>query len=205
MKRVRFLLSIAATALAFFNGTQVLAEQETIVAIRHGEKPAAGLGQLSCKGLNRALALPKILIGKYGKANLIFAPDPSEKVSDLKTKYSYVRPVLTIGPTAIQLGLPVNAEIGYSHASTLLDEVTKKENENAVIFVAWEHFALNELAKKLLKKYDGDPSAVPDWPYDDFDRIYVFKITKNDGKPEIEFHVDHENLNDSLSNTCPGQ
>ena len=29
---------------------------ETIVMLRHGEKPAGGLGQLSCKGLNRALS-----------------------------------------------------------------------------------------------------------------------------------------------------
>lgn len=67
------------------------AEQETIVTIRHGEKPVAGLELLSCKGLNRALALPKIRIGNYGKASLTFAPNPSETVSDLKVKYSYVR------------------------------------------------------------------------------------------------------------------
>ena len=205
MSRAQFLLSIAATALALSCCAKVPAEQETIVAIRHGEKPAAGLGQLSCRGLNRALALPKILNGRYGKANLIFAPDPAEKVSDGKQRYFYLRPLLTIGPTAIQLGLPVNVEIGYSHVSTLLDELTKKENENAVIFVTWEHFALNKLAQELLKKYNKDPSAVPDWPNDDFDRIYVFKIKKSSGKPEIEFRMDQENLDDSLSNACPGQ
>ena len=39
---------------------------ETIVCIRHGEKPPGGLGQLTCQGLNRALALPKVLLGKFG-------------------------------------------------------------------------------------------------------------------------------------------
>ena len=29
---------------------------ETVVFVRHGEKPEKGLGQLSCRGLNRALA-----------------------------------------------------------------------------------------------------------------------------------------------------
>jgi hypothetical protein len=43
------------------------ASGETIVLIRHGEKPDSGLGQLTCKGLNRALALPALLIGRYGK------------------------------------------------------------------------------------------------------------------------------------------
>jgi hypothetical protein len=36
---------------------------ETIVLIRQGEKPALGLGQLNCQGLNRALALP-VVIGR---------------------------------------------------------------------------------------------------------------------------------------------
>jgi len=41
-------------------GTTIHAE-ETIVFFRHGEKPSAGLGQLTCQGLNRALALPDVL------------------------------------------------------------------------------------------------------------------------------------------------
>jgi len=31
---------------------------ETIVFLRHGEKPQRGLGQSTCQGLNRVLALP---------------------------------------------------------------------------------------------------------------------------------------------------
>ena len=55
---------------------------ETIVMVRHGEKPLQGLGQLTCKGLNRALALPNVLIGRYGKPDFIYAPNPSVQVSD---------------------------------------------------------------------------------------------------------------------------
>ncbi len=33
---------------------------ETLVFVRHGEKPAQGYGQLNCQGLNRALALPAV-------------------------------------------------------------------------------------------------------------------------------------------------
>jgi hypothetical protein len=29
--------------------------------VRHGEKPPHGLGQLDCRGLNRALALPALI------------------------------------------------------------------------------------------------------------------------------------------------
>ncbi len=51
---------------------------ETIVFVRHGEKPAAGLGQLDCQGLNRALALPPV-IAAFGKVDAIFAPNPSQQ------------------------------------------------------------------------------------------------------------------------------
>ena len=82
---------------------------ETIVVLRHGEKAVGGLGQLNCMGLNRSLALPKLLIGRFGRADAIFAPNPASRVREnsFSTRsYSYVRPLATIEPTAIQLGLP---------------------------------------------------------------------------------------------------
>src|ERR1035441_5817659 len=68
---------------------------ETIVCIRHGEKPRGSLGQLSCRGLNRALALPKVLFAKYGSPQFVFACNPTQKVKG----YFYVRPLATIEPT----------------------------------------------------------------------------------------------------------
>jgi len=61
---------------------------ETIVCIRHGEKPPAGLGQLTCQGLNRALRLPQVLLTKYGKPDFIFAPDPNQIIM--------IRPVTSV-------------------------------------------------------------------------------------------------------------
>ncbi|HKN29694.1 MAG TPA: hypothetical protein VJY34_18125, partial [Roseiarcus sp.] len=43
------------------------AAEETIVFVRHGEKPAAGLGQLDCRGLNRSLELPAVINAMFGK------------------------------------------------------------------------------------------------------------------------------------------
>src|SRR4051794_31505509 len=40
---------------------------ETVVFLRHGEKPPGGLGQISPQGLNRALALSEVLPKMYGK------------------------------------------------------------------------------------------------------------------------------------------
>jgi hypothetical protein len=69
--------------------------------------------------------------------------------------------------------------------------------------VAWEHAELNDFAKLMLKSFGQDPSAVPKWPDDDYDRIYIFKITEIHGKPNLLFQVDHEGLNNSLIETCP--
>ncbi len=55
---------------------------ETIILIRHGEKPHDGLGQLNCQGLNRALALPAVIAKKYGGPGAVFAPDPAQQKED---------------------------------------------------------------------------------------------------------------------------
>jgi hypothetical protein len=55
---------------------------ETIVFIRHGEKPEGGFGQLNCQGLNRALALAPIIAKSFGRPDAIFAPNPSHPKED---------------------------------------------------------------------------------------------------------------------------
>ena len=201
-KPARFLLN-AICLLVFISCARA---QETIVAIRHAEKPPTSLGQLTCKGLNRALALPKVLIPRYGKPDRIYAPDPGTRVGQLgNLSYSYVRPLMTIEPIAIQLEMPVNALIGFKNVGQLRKELLAPENANSVIYLAWEHVYLNEFAKELLKAYGKDPSVVPDWPNDEYDRIYIFKITKVGEKKDLTFSVEQQGLTDSLSDKCPGQ
>jgi hypothetical protein len=164
------------------------------------------LGQLTCKGLNRALALPKVLISRYGKPDRIYAPDPGTRIGQLgNLSYSYVRPLMTIEPIAIQPEMPVNALIGFKNVGQLRKELLASENANSVIYLAWEHAYLNQFAKRLLKAYGKDPSLVPDWPNDEYDRIYVFRIKDVDGKKDLTFSVEQQGLTDSLSDKCPGQ
>jgi hypothetical protein len=167
---------------------------ETIVCIRHGEKPKDGLGQLNCQGLNRALALPDVLLKKFGRPQFIFAPSPSQKV-DGKIGYYYVRPLMTIEPTAIACGLPVNTEFGFKEIKGLEAELKKPEYQNATIFVAWEHGLLDQFAKNMLADNGGNASEVPPWPGKDFDTIFVFKLRHSGSRPPLEFSIDHENLN----------
>ena len=173
---------------------------QTLVCLRHGEKPKGGLGQLTRRGLNRALALPKVLLEKYGKPQFVFAPDPIQKVDD--NKYYYVRPLATIEPTAIRCGLPVNTQFGFREIKGLENELQKTNYLGATVFVTWEHVLLDQFVKDLVKDNGGDPKQVPDWPGGDYDTIFLVKITRAENGNSVAFTIDHENLN-GLSEDCP--
>lgn len=174
---------------------------ETLVCIRHGEKPAGGLGQLTCQGLNRALALPKVLLARYGKPDYVFAPNPVQKV-DRGGTYNYIRPLMTIEPTAVQCGLPVNTEYGYKEIEALQEELQQPKYKSSVVFVAWEHVWLDKFAKALLTCDGGDAQQVKEWPSDDYDTIYVFKITHVGGHSYATLTIEKEGLN-GLPSDCP--
>lgn len=194
-------------ACSHSSAPKLSANGETIVMIRHGEKPAAGLGQLTCKGLNRALALPSLLIGRYGKPDFIYAPNPSVQVKDHSANgYSYIRPLATIEPTAIRLGMPVNAQIGYDQIDLLEQALLQPAYAHSLIFVAWEHGRLHDFAEQMLKSYGTNQDQVPDWPGSDYETIYVFHITRTgqNGAPQARLDVQQEGLTNSLSDSCPG-
>lgn len=173
---------------------------ETIVCLRHGEKPKGGLGQLTCRGLNRALALPDVLLGKYGTPQFVFAPNPTQKVDP--GGYYYVRPLVTIEPTAIRLGMPINTEFGYREIHGLENELDKPQYRSATVFVAWEHILLDQFVQNLVKDHGGNPTQVPPWPGNDYDTIFLVKITHSGKDTSVTFTIDHENLN-NLSDNCP--
>ena len=112
---------IAGLALSGATAAAALAEptEERIVFVRHGEKPPGGLGQLNCRGLNRALALPAFIAAHFGRPDAIFAPNPAKQKKDDGKPYDYVRPLITIEPSAIAFGLPVDAEIGFADVERL--------------------------------------------------------------------------------------
>jgi hypothetical protein len=197
--------SHGAQGLQEASGSQVShgSKGETIVLIRHGEKTAQELGQLSCRGLNRALALPDVLIKRYGRADYIYAPNPSVEVQKGNGPLrSYVRPLATIEPTAIRLGLPVNTQIGFNDIETLQKELMQPAYANALIFVAWEHEYLYKFARQMLVSGGKNPDTVQEWPGNDYDTIYIFHVVQSNGSREISFKTEHEKL-DHLSDACP--
>lgn len=175
---------------------------ETIVMVRHGEKPAAGLGQLTCQGLNRALGLPRVIEAKFGKPDFIFAPDPAQQKDDRGTEYDYVRPLATIEPSAVFFGMPVNTSIGYSKAGDLRRALLQPQYKDSTILVGWEHTIIEKLARRVMSDNGGDAASVPRWPSDDFDSIYVLRITRSGDTTHAAFVQDHEGL-DNQPVDCP--
>lgn len=170
---------------------------ETIVCVRHGEIPFNQLGQLNCRGLNRALALPKVLLAKYGPPQFVFACNPTQKLYG----YYYVRPLATVEPTAIRCGLPVNTQFGYRQIDGLEQELLKQKYEGSTIFIAWEHAELDKFVKNLVRSNGGNSAQVPLWSGNDFDGIFVVKIIHSKSQNSVVFKIDHEGLND-LSDDC---
>ena len=197
-------VAVITISLLLLNGAPAWSDDavETIVLVRHGEKPDKGLGQLDCQGLNRALALPSVIAKTFGTPRAIFAPDPSEQAVDHGVSYDYVRPLATIEPTAIFFGLPINADFGVSNTDGLRAAVEQPLYRDALVVVAWEHRLIETIARALLTAHGGDAALVPKWPSDDFDSIYVVTITRTRNAEKATFAHRHEGL-DGQPDTCP--
>lgn len=178
---------------------------QTLVFLRHGEKPAGGLGQLNCQGLNRALDLATLLPEKFGKANYVFAANPTRNVEEgeLDNSYSYIRPLMTISPSAIKLGLPVNIHFSANDTSDLADELLHDKYHNSVIYTAWSHGYLPELINTVASEASGkDAKIIDDWESADYDSLYVLTLTWHNGKASVQSQVYKQGL-DNGSQVCP--
>ncbi|MBV8635658.1 MAG: histidine phosphatase family protein [Burkholderiaceae bacterium] len=181
---------------------------ETLVFVRHGEKPAQGFGQLSCQGLNRALALPAVIAAKFGKPDVIFAPDPGQQKDDSGHLYYYVRPLATIEPTAVQFQLPIQTPYGFSQIDKLGTALVDPAYRNKLVVVAWEHKEIETMVRQMLSAHGGNAADVPKWQGDDFDSIYIVKLrwengsAGSPGSPHATFQHSQEGLN-GRSPDCP--
>ena len=178
---------------------------QTLVFLRHAEKPAGGLGQLNCQGLNRAIDLSTLLPEKFGKADYVFAANPTRNVEEgeLDNSYSYIRPLMTISPAAIKLGLPVNIEFSANDTSDLARELIEDKYHNSTIYTAWSHGYLPELINKVAgTAVGGKQNITDDWSGDDFDSLYVLTLTWHNGKASLQSHSYKQGL-DHGKETCP--
>lgn len=200
MASLALVLALASTQAVAAEGTL---QTQTIVFVRHGEKQAGGLGQLECQGLNRSLALPAVIAKKFDKPLAIFAPNPARQRDDNGKSYNYIRPLATIEPTAIALGMPVNADYKASDTKGLEAALKRPSLANGTVLVAWEHRLIVQIVRDIIAAYGGNVSVVPKWKGDDFDSIYVVRIARGAIKT-VSFEQDQEGLN-GQSAICLGQ
>ena len=166
----------------------------TFVFFRHGEKPDNASGQLTCKGLNRALKLPRVLLSRYGNPDALYASAPKEDKTG-----SSLRPLSTLIPLAVQVSQPVILRFHADKPNKLVADLLT-EKAVPLTFISWEHKNLVTAARRLVEKTGGDAGQVPDWSATDFDSVYVVKI--DDNQHFKSFKQDAEGLN-GVSSDCP--
>lgn len=211
-RRRHWLLSLTLTAIAVPLALEAVESRaqpvdgtQTLVFLRHAEKPGEGLGQLNCQGLNRALDLATLLPERFGKADYVFAANPSRHVEEgsKDQSYSYIRPLMTISPSAIRLGLPVNIDYRANDTDALAEELLRDKYRNATVYTAWSHGYLPDLINAVAGKALGEKRVITeDWSGDDFDTLYVLTLTWHDGKASLLSRNVRQGLNDG-AHSCP--
>ncbi|SUJ35385.1 Uncharacterised protein [Serratia marcescens] len=204
LSQIRFILmitlkSLLQHALLMTFGSLLLTAftvqaETTVVFLRHGEKTEAPTGQLTCKGFNRALALPSVLLTRFGQPDAIYAAAPKQNKTG-----SSLRPLSTILPTAIRAEHPVILKYHATETDGLVSDLLSTSNRKQWVFVSWEHKNLVVAAKTLVNRTGGDPQQIPSWPGHDFDSLYIVKL--NDQGRFVSFSEESEGLNE-VSDRC---
>jgi len=180
---------IWAVLFACIAYTQILPKNVAlkVVIIRHGEKPANG-DNLSCAGLNRALALRTVLDTITGKPDHTYVP-----TIITGTKTNSVRMFQTVTPFAVQKNLTINSSFKETDTTGAAKDVL---NRRGVVLMVWDHANIPPLAKAL-----GVPGKLT-WNGTDFDSIWIieFRETKEKNLKFLSFTIGQENI--KPSNTC---
>jgi hypothetical protein len=156
---------------------------QTVVIIRHAEKPEKGKN-LNCQGLNRSLKLPAVLYSKFGIPGSIYVPSLDNNEST-----GHARMFQTVIPLAAKYNLKINSRYGEMDTATLAKEIRGKKG---FVLVVWQHSIIPSIVRAL-----GVQGFKMHWGDNDYDSIWI--ITFQKGIAKISF--DKEGLAPSTS--CP--
>ena len=98
--------------------------------------------------------------------------------------------------------MPVNVQFAFIDDKKMAVELTQENYNNATVFVAWEHHLARKIAENIMTNINGQTPNLPKWNDEDFDSIYVVKITKVNDKSQATFTLMQQDLN-NLSKNCP--
>jgi hypothetical protein len=170
---------------------QMAGKAPKIMIIRHAEKPAgkvAGVDEtgassahdLSVRGWQRAGALACLFAPAHGplqnallaKPAFIFAsaaatdPEPG----DTKSRRSEE----TVTPLAHLIGVDISLKFGKGQETALAKAA---QACNGPVLIAWRHEGINAIAGSIL----GAEVALPSWPKERFDVVYVLTLNPSTG------------------------
>ncbi len=187
-------LSFAVCLLFVFTSAGFIGRavaQDSVIILRHGEKPKKG-DNLNCKGLNRAIALPRMLESRYGVPDYIYVPKMKE---GNVTKHS--RMFQTVTPLAARYNISINTKFEKTDSTGVAKELKAlmtKNHKKGNILVVWEHHNAMPISRAL-----GVPaSQVPVWADDDYDSIWIITGA---GTRNAKLTVAQEGLN-GVSENC---
>lgn len=168
----RCLLAPLALSVGVVMLTDVRAADDLrVVIIRHGEKPANG-DNLSCQGLNRALALPDVLAQKFGKPDFTYVP-----ALKLGKESKHARMFQTVTPFAVQQDLTINSRYAESDVAGLARDVVQR---SGLVLIVWEHSQIPPLAKAL------GIQRPPEWSGEDFDSIWIIRLASGKATMSVD-------------------
>ena len=157
---------------------------ETLYLMRHAEAhptPDWDDGNYVAAGQWRALDLPNALRGKISP-DQVYSIDPAQALPSGNSKWSYVRPSLTVEPYAIANNLPYRlaSDFQFFDAATVTPATidfffNNPQFSNHRILLAWEHEHFAPLVNALLKSY-GSSQTVADWASGDYDSIWTITL-----------------------------
>lgn len=150
-----------------------------VIIIRHAEKPDSG-SNLSCKGLNRALELSKVLYNKYKLVDHIYTPQMrTGEITSSSRMYQ------TIVPYAVKYNLNIDSQFNLGEEVLLAKTIS---NQTGIVLIVWKHKCIPNLIHAL-----GIADTSIKWKEHDFDSIWI--ISYQNGKAILSF--DKENISPS--------
>jgi hypothetical protein len=155
-----------------------------VVLIRHGEKPPKGFN-LSCRGFNRSLELPKVITSLFGIPDFIYVPT-------LKSgnTINSVRMYQTVVPLAVKYNLNVNTIHDQLDTAGVVDDIKKK---SGTILLVWD---LRNILP-IVRNFGIDTKNLK-WHESDFDSVWIIDFLKSNGEILIpKLSMTKENINPS--------
>lgn len=201
-------------------GQLASATDKYVIFIRHGEKwdlESTG-GELTCLGLNRALAFSYFVKQKYGNPDVIMGASLTSQMSPppanqpTLAQYYYASRVLEkIMPYAVLSGQSIRALPLNLEGTQLQDTINSLVNTpaNHLIIFAWESANAARIADAIIQNNWTIPTGTNNpfyWNSDDYEQNIVLHYHCNTGGTactlQNDYHITSEDYGNILPSWC---